>query len=134
AHNIACEIDALVARGDRVSDRDGWRPARFGDVLILVRKRGALFEEILRALKHAGIPVAGADRLALSEHIVFDDLVALARFLLFPGDELTLAALLKRPLCGLGDDSLYDLAHGRAKEPMWTRLQRRAEERADWGQ
>jgi ATP-dependent helicase/nuclease subunit A len=135
ARRIAAEIGALIARGDAVYDKDlkRERPAHAGDVLILVRRRRALFEEILRALKHAGIPVAGADRLALSEHIVFDDLVALARFLLFPGDELTLAALLKSPFCGLTDDSLYALAHGRGKEPLWDRLQRRAGEQADWG-
>ncbi|HEX7886599.1 MAG TPA: double-strand break repair helicase AddA, partial [Phenylobacterium sp.] len=136
ARRIAGEIRALIARGDAVYDKEhrSWRPAHAGDVLILVRRRRALFEEILRALKHAGIPVAGADRLALSEHIVFDDLVALARFLLFPADELTLAALLKSPFCNLADDSLYDLAHGRAKEPLWDRLQRRADERPEWAQ
>ena len=32
-------------------------------MLILVRQRGPLFEAIIRALKHAGMPVAGADRL-----------------------------------------------------------------------
>ena len=131
AHNIACEIDALVARGDRVSDRDGWRPARFGDVLILVRKRGALFEEILRALKHAKIPVAGADRLALSEHIVFDDLLALARFVLFPADDLTLAALLRSPFCDVEDESLYRLAKGR-ETTLWRALQARADETVEW--
>src|SRR5207237_4605614 len=51
ARNIACEIGDIVRRGDRVSAPGGWRPAGFGDVLILVRKRGGLFEEILRALK-----------------------------------------------------------------------------------
>ncbi len=86
ARRIAAEIKALIARGEAVYDKDDkrWRPAHAGDVLILVRRRRALFEEILRALKQAGIAVAGADRLALSEHIVFDDLVALARFVLFP--------------------------------------------------
>lgn len=134
ARRIAGEIKALIARGDRVWDKDrrAWRAADAGDVLILVRRRRALFEEILRALKHEGIPVAGADRLALSEHIVFDDLLALARFVQFPADELTLAALLKSPLCGLDDDSLYDLAHGRGGESLWARLQRRGGERAEW--
>ena len=93
-------------------------------MLILVRKRGALFEEILRALKHARIPVAGADRLALSEHIVFDDLLALARFALFPADDLTLAALLRSPFCDVDDESLYRLAKGREGDavarPCWT--------------
>ena len=131
AANIACEIKALVERGDAVSDRDGWRPATWGDVLILVRKRGGLFEEILRALKHAKIPVAGADRLALSEHIVFDDLLALARFALFPADDLTLAALLRSPFCDMDDESLYRLAKGR-ETTCWRTLLALADEAADW--
>jgi ATP-dependent helicase/nuclease subunit A len=136
ARNIACEIEALVSRGDRVSappgkDGDGWRPAKFGDVLILVRKRGALFEEVLRALKRAKIPVAGADRLALSEHIVFDDLLALARFALFPADDLTLAALLRSPFCDVEDESLYRLAKGR-ETSLWRALLVRADEAPEW--
>ncbi len=133
AQNIAGEIDALVARGDAVFDKEtgAWRPATPGDVLILVRKRGQMFEEILRALKHANIPVAGADRLALSEHIVFDDLLALARFALFPADDLTLAALLRSPFCDVEDESLYRLAKGR-KGLLWATLLDRADEQADW--
>ena len=140
ARKIAGEIRALITRRDAVFDKDlevdgkrgVWRAAGAGDVLILVRRRRALFEDILRALKHEGIPVAGADRLALSEHIVFDDLLALARFALFPDDDLTLAALLKSPLCGLRDDDLYDLGHGRGEESLWRRLQARGAERANW--
>jgi ATP-dependent helicase/nuclease subunit A len=140
AENIACEIRDLVNRGDAVFDKEAtgpdgargaWRPASYGDVLILVRKRGPLFEDILRALKHAKVPVAGADRLALSEHIIFDDLLALARFALFPGDDLTLAALLKSPFCDLDDARLYALAHTRPGT-LWAALQARAGEAADW--
>jgi len=136
ARRIANEIQALIARRDAVFDKDArvWRPAHAGDVLILVRRRGALFEEILRALKRAGVAVAGADRLTLSGHIIFDDLLALSRFAQFPGDELTLAALLKSPFCGLDDDSLYRLAHGRDREGLWARLRRRAAEDAQWGE
>jgi ATP-dependent helicase/nuclease subunit A len=133
AGKIADEIAALIARGDAVWDRElGWRPAKAGDVLILVRRRKALFEEILRALKHRHIPVAGADRLALSEHIVFDDLMAVARFVQFPQDELNLAALLKSPFCGLDDQGLYALAKGRGKANLWDVLQARAQEQEGW--
>ncbi len=131
AARIAEEIRALVARGDQVF-HGAWRAAGYGDVLILVRRRGALFEDILRALKHANVPVAGADRLPLSQHIAFDDLLALSRFALFPEDELNLAALLKSPFCSLDDESLYALAHGRGKVGLWRRLNERASERAEW--
>ena len=136
ARAIACEIRETVQRGDAVFDRalpkgQDWRPAQYGDMLILVRKRGPLFEEILRALKQAEVPVAGADRLALSQHIIFDDLLALARFALFPDDDLTLAALLRSPFCDVEDDSLYRLAHDR-NGSLWATLRRRAPEAPEW--
>jgi len=135
AEKIAAEIQALVARGDAVFDKEtrGWRGAHYGDVLILVRRRRALFEEILRALKRRGVPVAGADRLSLSAHIAFDDLMALARFIQFEDDDLTLAALLKAPFLGLGEDDLFRLAHGR-KGSLWRALQARADERPPWAE
>jgi ATP-dependent helicase/nuclease subunit A len=135
AETIAAEIKALVARGDAVFDKAddvrAWRGAHYGDVLILVRRRRVLFEEILRALKRIDVPVAGADRLSLSAHIAFDDLMALARFIQFPGDDLTLAALLKSPFLALDEASLFALAHGR-KADLWNTLNARSGERDDW--
>ncbi len=133
AEAIATEIKALVLRGDSVLNKEtgNLRPAHYGDVIVLVRRRKALFEEVLRALKRRGVPVAGADRLSLSAHIVFDDLLALGRFCLFPDDDLTLAALLKSPFCGLSDDDLYGLAKGRGGT-LWAALNDRAIEHPKW--
>jgi superfamily I DNA/RNA helicase len=80
------------------------------DVLVLVRRRGVLFESIIRALKNEGVPVAGADRLVLTEHIAVMDLMALADALLLPQDDLALATVLKSPLFGLDEDELFTLA------------------------
>jgi len=89
------------------------RGLKAGDVLVLVRQRGPLFEAIIRALKNAEIPVAGADRLVLTEHIAVMDLMALADSVLLPDDDLALASVLKSPLFGLSEEQLFDLAWDR---------------------
>ncbi len=90
--------------------RQGRRPK---DVLILLRRRGALFEAIIRALKRENIPVAGADRLTLTTHIAVMDLMVLADAMLLPEDDLALATVLKSPLFGFDDDALFKLAWNR---------------------
>jgi ATP-dependent helicase/nuclease subunit A len=99
--------------------------ARAGDVLVLVRQRGALFEAIIRALKDAHVAVAGADRLVLTEHIAVMDLMVLADSLLLPADDLALATVLKSPLFGLDDDDLFELAWER-KTSLHTALRAKA--------
>lgn len=130
---LAREIRAQVEAGVAVFDRKGFpRACGYGDFLILVRRRDATFEEIIRALKTAGVPVAGADRLKLSSHIVFDDLKALARFALFPDDDLTLAEILRGPFCDVDEDGLFDLAGREKRDGLWRELKRRADERPEW--
>ena len=90
--------------------KHGLRP---GDVLILVRQRGPLFDAIIRALKTADVPVAGADRLVLTEHIAVMDLMALADALLLTDDDLALASVLKSPLFGLSEEQLFAIAWDR---------------------
>jgi ATP-dependent exoDNAse (exonuclease V) beta subunit (contains helicase and exonuclease domains) len=61
-------------------------------------------------LKDAHVPVAGADRLVLTEHIAVMDLMVLADALLLPADDLALATVLKSPLFGLDDEDLFKIA------------------------
>jgi ATP-dependent helicase/nuclease subunit A len=113
AQRVQLEIKSLIAEGTQTGAIGKRRPLRCGDVLILVRRRGKAFDAIIQALKHAGIPVAGADRLKLTEHIAIIDLMNLADALLLPQDDLALATALKSPLFGLDDDDLFRLAWDR---------------------
>ncbi len=98
------------------------RPVAAGDIMVLVRRRNSFVDALVRALKAQGTPVAGVDRMVLSEQIAVMDLVALGKFLLLPEDDLTLACLLKSPLLGLDDDDLFSLAHDRGNSSLWQRL------------
>src|SRR3546814_4111077 len=77
---------------------------RPGDVMVLVRRRNAFLAELVRALKTLGVPVAGVDRMNLTEQLAVMDLMALGRVLLLPEDDLSLACVLKSPLVGLDED------------------------------
>ncbi|MEH6951986.1 double-strand break repair helicase AddA [Nitrobacter sp. NHB1] len=113
ARRIQSEIKALIAQGTMTGHLGDRRPLRHGDILVLVRRRGNAFDAIIQALKQSGIPVAGADRLKLTEHIAIIDLMNLADVLLLPRDDLALAVALKSPLFGLDDDDLFAIAHNR---------------------
>src|SRR5579871_1206140 len=111
SRRIQAEIKRLIESGTLTGHEGARRPLRYGDVLILVRRRGNIFDAVIQALKHANI--AGADRLKLTEHIAIIDLMNLADALLLSQDDLALAVALKSPLFGLSDDDLFTLAHER---------------------
>lgn len=100
------------------------RAVEAGDILILFRTRSALFDILISELRKAGIPVAGADRLKLSENIAILDMMALVQFVLLPEDDYSLACLLKSPLVPkpLTEDQLFKLAYGRDTTSLWARL------------
>ena len=113
AKRIQAEIRRLIESGAMTGREGNRRRLSYGDMLVLVRRRGNAFDAVIQALKHASIPVAGADRLKLTEHIAVIDLMNLADALLLPQDDLALAVALKSPLFGLDDDDLFKLSHER---------------------
>jgi ATP-dependent helicase/nuclease subunit A len=113
SRRIQAEIKRLITSGTLTGPTGARRRLTYGDVLVLVRRRGNVFDAVIQALKHASIPVAGADRLKLTEHIAIIDLMNLADALLLPQDDLALAVALKSPLFGLDEDDLFALAWDR---------------------
>ncbi|MBC7952699.1 MAG: double-strand break repair helicase AddA [Rhodospirillaceae bacterium] len=119
---VARKIKAMIA-GDTLESQG--RPVRAGDVMVLLRRRGLFVEDLVRELKAQDVPVAGADRMVLTEQMAVMDLMALGNFLLLPEDDLTLATVLKSPLVGLTEDELFRLAWNRGEAGLWQTLRDR---------
>ena len=119
AGQVAGKIDGWLKSGARLPGHD--EPIRPRDIMILLPRREPFGGEVIRQLKLKRVPVAGADRVRLTEQIAVMDLIALGRFVLQREDDLNLAALLRSPLCGLSDDELFSLAHDR-ESSLWDRL------------
>ncbi|MCO6386908.1 double-strand break repair helicase AddA [Aliihoeflea sp. 40Bstr573] len=124
AELIAKTVAGWLAKGELIPDRN--RRMTAGDVMVLVRKRGSFVHALSRELKNRHVPVAGADRLVLADHIAVQDLMAIGRFALQPEDDLSLAALLKSPIFGVSEERLMELAY-RRKGSLYAAIRAEAE-------
>ena len=100
---LADAVARAAARiiGQPLPMKDGtFRPGRAGDILILVQRRRGIFHDIIRSLKQAGLPVAGADRLRLGGELAVRDIRAVLSVLATPEDDLSLAAVLRMHCIG----------------------------------
>ncbi len=133
AKSIAARVKEMIQAREAVWDKNTRtpRPMQAGDVLALVRTRGAMFRELIKALKRAGLPVAGADRMVLRDELAVEDCLALIRVALDPDDDLALACMLKGPWCNLDDDDadIFPLAYGRRYETLHARLMATTDEK-----
>ena len=120
---IAQTIKNWIDKGKKLESRN--RNITAGDILILVRTRSKLVTQIARELKNLNIPLSGLDRMVLSEELAVQDLLAAAEFALQPLDDLTLACVLKSPLIGIDEETLYNLAIDRDGESLFSRIKTR---------
>jgi len=130
AERLAEWIEHETTTGVRLASKN--RKLGAGDVMVLVRRRNDFARALVRALKSRNVPVAGLDRLVLTEQAAVQDLMALSDALLLPQDDLSFACLLTSPLGGLTDDSLMQLATNRGDKRLWETLRDRADAQDDW--
>ena len=119
ARRVASQIQDWLRLGATLPGHE--KPITPGDIMILLPRREPFGSEVIRQLKLRDIPVAGADRVILTEQIAVMDLMALGRFVLLQEDDLNLAALLRSPLCGLSEEELFTLCHAR-RGTVWQSL------------
>ncbi len=117
ANTIAYQIKQWLDPANPRQLAQRGRAVNAGDILILFRRRNALFRMVMAELRAAGIPVAGADRLNLLGSLIVQDLLALLNWLLLPQDDHALACVLKSPLVPepLEEQKLFDLAYDRSE-------------------
>lgn len=121
ADHIAKAVESLIT-SDLILPSTG-RPIAPKDILVLVRRRSPFVDYLVQGLKKRCIPVSGADRLVLTEHLAVQDLLAFGRFLLLPEDDFNLACLLKSSFIGCSEEVLWTLCHQR-QESLWQRMQK----------
>jgi ATP-dependent helicase/nuclease subunit A len=125
ARLIAVHAKGLIGKESRARRGELLHAGHF---MVLVRRRNEFVNALVRALKREGVEVAGVDRLNLGQELAIQDLLALARFVLLPQDDLNLACLLKSPLVGLEEEQLFTLAWKRSGH-LWRALRERAGEK-----
>lgn len=138
---MAKALAAQVARWLNPGPERLWLPARgrfarAQDILILLRRRSWLMGALVAELHDQRVPVAGVDRLLLTEPLAVLDCLALVRFAVQPEDDLNLACLLVSPFLGWDHEEIRALTGGRPG--LWAALGRasasepRAAEARDW--
>lgn len=120
AARLAERIGEMVGNWPVCEGDGSERPLRFGDILILARRRSVL-PEFERALRAARIPYLSVGRGGLLGTLEAADLTALLRALVTPADNLALAHALRTPLLEVADADLLALA-ARVEPDWWQRL------------
>ena len=88
AEAVAAQISDMIGTPFMDAKTGRVRAITAGDILILVQRRGVLFQELIRACKAANLPVAGADRLKLAAELAVRDILATLTVLVTPEDDL----------------------------------------------
>jgi ATP-dependent helicase/nuclease subunit A len=122
ADRIARQVRGWVGPDGFLLSKGGEHRATPGDVMILVRKRGALAALLVARLHAHGVAVAGVDRLRLGAPLAVKDLIAAVRFAAQPFDCLNLAALLVSPLLGWSQEQLLEHGYRGKHLRLWDHL------------
>ena len=105
----ALSIEEVITGGYQVEDGDGVRPARYGDIAVLMPKRTGL-GFLLTELQQRGIPYTDSNTTLLYAEPLVRDLLAVLRAASRPHDVKALFDALTAPALGVALQDLHDFA------------------------
>ncbi|MDX1764666.1 MAG: UvrD-helicase domain-containing protein, partial [bacterium] len=112
---MAARIEAMVDGGEpRILEGEGEiRPVHFGDIAILFRAMSdvKIYEAALRA---RGIPFTVVSGTGFFHKQEILDVLNILKLVLYPEDEEALAGILRCPVIGVRDDTLFFMTRGRS--------------------
>ena len=106
---IACRIRELVEGGFTVSDKEGERPARWGDFCILLRSANQYAQGYARELQERGVPARAAVTGGFFQAPEVQNVLSLLRVIDNPDQDISLLAVLMSPLYGFSPDDVARL-------------------------
>ena len=123
ARLIARHLKKLVSSPHEIWDEtaNSFRPARFGDVAVLLRSPRGKSEVYAREFERAGVPLAVA-RGGFYESTEILDLLSLLQLLDNPLQDVPCIAVLRSPLVGLSLDELAEIRLAAKEKHFWTAL------------
>lgn len=107
-HELTGGNAGILPAGQKAGAQDARVPFNYGDIAILFRALtvAGTYES---AFRRAGIPYLTVQGKGFYQREEITDLVQLLRFLDNTTDEISLAAVLRSPLCGVSDNALFAL-------------------------
>jgi len=125
AQSLAARLVASAQQGIRLESGGKTRPLGYGDMAILCRASSS-FPPYEDALEQVGVPFLTVGGLAFYDRPEVRDLLNALQALADPTDDLALVGLLRSPVMGISDPTLWRLCRARADQkwagPLWTLL------------
>ena len=110
ARMVAERIGQIVGKELVLDKKTGeYRPARYQDVVILLRTVSGWAQAFASALKDAGIPAYTGSQTGYFSTVEVQTVLALLRVLDNPRQDIPLTAVLRSPICGLEDEQLAEI-------------------------
>ena len=127
AEQTACEIERMLREGLPVTENRTQRPARPGDIAILLRTPNRSAAAFRRALLRRGIPAAAAQGGEYFRSPEIASLLCLLAVIDNPHQDIPLIAALRAPCFGFTADELAAIRAADREGDFYTALEKRAE-------